>query len=203
MEKNSGSLPRVGATLVARDAQCVCRDRSRPVPAKETMKIFPTVFLIFLMCARSLFADRKYDDIINDCAAEYGLDPSLIKAVIKTESNFNRYCVSSKGAVGLMQLMPSTADILKVKDRTSPEENIRAGSRYLRDMLSLFGGDLSKALAAYNAGPSKVRQHGGIPPYKETRDYVKKVITNRSKFSGSGKIYYYTASDGSVVFFNR
>ncbi len=167
------------------------------------MKILFIAMILFLSVSFLRAADRKYDDIINDCAAEYGLDPSLIKAVIKTESNFNRYCVSSKGAVGLMQLMPSTADILKVKDRTSPEENIRAGSRYLRDMLSLFGGDLSKALAAYNAGPSKVRQHGGIPPYKETRDYVKKVITNRSKFSGSGKIYYYTASDGSVVFFNR
>lgn len=168
------------------------------------MKFFAIISVSFFLVSFPLrAAERKYDDIINNCAAEYGLDPALLKAIIKTESNFDRYCVSAKGAVGLMQLMPATADILKVKNPTSPEENIRAGSRYLRDMLSIFGGDLAHALAAYNAGPSRVRQYGGIPPYKETQNYVRKVISNRARYSVSGKIYHYTAPDGSVVFFNR
>ena len=114
-------------------------------------------------------------DVINRYARFYRLEESLVQAVIKVESNFNPNAVSRKGALGLMQLMPKTAKMLKVKDSLNPEENIRGGSHYLRMMLDQFKGDLDLALAAYNAGPTAVRSYGGIPPYSETIRYVDKV----------------------------
>ncbi len=115
------------------------------------------------------------NDVIKRYADFYRLDEALVQAVIKVESNFNPNAVSRKGALGMMQLMPKTAKMLKVKDTLDPEENIRGGSRYLRMMLDQFKGDLDLALAAYNAGPTAVRSHGGIPPYSETIRYVDKV----------------------------
>jgi soluble lytic murein transglycosylase len=115
--------------------------------------------------------------IISRHAATFRLEEALVRAVIKAESGFNPRAVSKKGALGLMQLMPDTARLLKVRDPLDAEENIRGGSRYLRLMLDEFNGNLDLALAAYNAGPNAVRRHGGIPPYKETRIYVDRVKT--------------------------
>jgi len=117
------------------------------------------------------------DEIISHYAGTYNLEEPLVRAVIKAESNYNPTLVSNKGAVGLMQLMPETARYLRlnVGNLTDPEENIRGGTRYLRMMLDQFGGDLELALAAYNAGPTTVRQYGGIPPYPETQTYVARV----------------------------
>ncbi len=114
-------------------------------------------------------------ELISHYADMFGLDPHLVYAVIKVESNFNPNTVSHKGAQGLMQLIPETAREMEVKNPFNPEENIRGGSRYLRLMLDQFDGDLELALAAYNAGPGSVRRHGGIPPYEETRNYVERV----------------------------
>jgi soluble lytic murein transglycosylase len=115
--------------------------------------------------------------IISRHAATFRLEEALVRAVIKAESGFNPRAVSKKGALGLMQLMPDTARLLKVRDPLDAEENIRGGSRYLRLMLDEFNGNLDLALAAYNAGPNAVRRHGGIPPYEETRIYVDRVKT--------------------------
>lgn len=114
-------------------------------------------------------------DLINHYAVKYRLDPALVKAVIKAESNFDPKAVSHKGALGLMQLMPTTARELNVYNPMEPASNIRGGCHYLRKMLNLFDNNLELALAAYNAGPTAVRRFKGIPPYNETRNYVIRV----------------------------
>ncbi|HOK06207.1 MAG TPA: transglycosylase SLT domain-containing protein [Syntrophales bacterium] len=119
----------------------------------------------------------KYDGLINKAAQKYNVDSALIKAIIKAESNFNHRAVSPKGARGLMQLMPSTAQALQVDDSFHPEDNIEGGTRYLRYLLRLFRGDLPLALAAYNAGENAVIRYNGIPPYRETREYVNRVLS--------------------------
>lgn len=104
------------------------------------------------------------------------LSPALVKAIIKAESNFSRWAVSRKGAVGMMQLMPFTSKRLKVSDPYDPVENIEGGVKYIKELLTTFRGNLVYAVAAYNAGPGAVRKYGGVPPYQETRLYVKKVM---------------------------
>lgn len=115
-------------------------------------------------------------ELIQAVAAEHGIDSALIEAVIQVESNFNRRAVSPKGAQGLMQLMPATIWHFSVKDAYDPRENIGAGVRYLRRLLDRFHGDLTLALAAYNAGERAVLRYKGVPPYRETRAYVAKVM---------------------------
>lgn len=128
---------------------------------------------------------KEFEPIINSCALEYGVDKSLVKAVIQAESGYNPNAVSPKGAAGLMQLMPKTAQGLKVSNSFDPAENIRGGVRYLRFLLDTFKGDVQLALAAYNAGLSKVAKYGGIPPYEETRNYVAKVMSYQRSFSNN------------------
>jgi soluble lytic murein transglycosylase len=124
-----------------------------------------------------------YDGLIGLTAREHRLQPALVKAVIAAESNFDPEAVSRKGAQGLMQLMPETAAALGVADPLQPLENVRAGTRYLRLMIDRYG-DLERALAAYNAGPSAVDRYGGVPPYPETRDYVQRVLAYYRHYHG-------------------
>ncbi len=122
------------------------------------------------------YSSDKYDHYIALAAETYGVSFPLVKAVIKVESNFNPRAVSPKGAQGLMQIMPGTAKILKVYDPFDPWENIMGGTRYLRMLLDRFDGKLKLALAGYNAGPLNVEQYKGVPPFRETQDYVDRVI---------------------------
>ena len=118
----------------------------------------------------------QYAELIHAIAAESGVDPALVKAIIRAESNFNRHAVSRKGAQGLMQLMPGTAGRYAVGNAFDPAENIRGGVRYLRFLQDRFPGQLHLAVAAYNAGENAVLKHNGIPPYAETRQYVARVL---------------------------
>jgi hypothetical protein len=121
---------------------------------------------------------KKFDQIIIGAADKYKIDSALIKAVIKAESNFNHRAVSPVGAQGLMQLMPATASQLQVEDAFHPEKNIEGGTRYLRYLLNIYRGNLTLALAAYNAGEGAVARHKNqIPPYRETQNYVKRVLS--------------------------
>ena len=126
------------------------------------------------------------DALIEQYSAKNGLDSAFVKAVIKQESGFQSDVTSHCGAMGLMQLMPDTANSLGVKDAYDPEQNIAGGTKYLKGLLDRFGGDKSLALAAYNAGPNAVAKYNGIPPYKETQNYVKNIMSMYQKYSTQG-----------------
>jgi soluble lytic murein transglycosylase-like protein len=120
-------------------------------------------------------ARHAYDGIVDEAAQTYDLDPRMIKAVMQTESAFDATAVSRVGALGLMQLMPDVAIELGVSDPLDPRQNIMAGAKYLRRLLDAHNGNVPLALASYNAGPGNVAKYRAIPPFKETRDYVKRV----------------------------
>jgi soluble lytic murein transglycosylase-like protein len=130
---------------------------------------------------------KDYDDIIHKASKRYGVDVSLIKAVIKAESDFDQHAVSSKGAQGLMQLMPGTADAMDVDDPFDAKDNIHGGTRYLSLMLERFQNDMRLALAAYNAGPERVAEYRGVPPYQETRTFIDRVLNYYRQFNSSSK----------------
>jgi len=145
----------------------------------------------------------SYLNIINTACSRFGVDPSLVHAIVKVESDFNPYALSRKGAMGLMQLMPQTADTMNVRNTFSPDENVEGGVKYLRYLLDRYEGNISLALAAYNAGETAVKKWGTIPPFKETQDYVKKIL---QIYNGTGKtfaprytIYIGTGTDGTIL----
>lgn len=140
-----------------------------------------------------------FEHYIQEASAKNQLDPKLVKAVIQQESNFKTNHVSRKGAKGLMQLMPETAKILGVQDLFDPRENIHAGTRYLRTMLEHFHWDIEYALAAYNAGPGAVKKYGAIPPYQETQDYVRKVLTTYRSYLNGTQLVAFMDKKGKLV----
>jgi soluble lytic murein transglycosylase-like protein len=124
----------------------------------------------------------SYDSLVNQSAARYGLDPAILHGLIQQESGFNPSSRSSAGALGLTQLMPSTAASLDVSNPLDPAQSIEGGARYLSQLMSQFGGNTTDALAAYNAGPGAVQRYGGVPPYSETQSYVTKVLGYASSY---------------------
>jgi soluble lytic murein transglycosylase-like protein len=151
-------------------------------------------------------------DLVAETAHKHNIDPALVNAVISTESNWNTAAISSKGALGLMQLVPQTALQYGVYNPFDPTQNVEAGVSYLSNLLERYNGDVPKALAAYNAGPSAVDRWGGVPNYRETRQYVQKVTSSyfqpgserhTSWHAASRPIYRTTTDDGRVVFTNE
>ncbi len=147
-----------------------------------------------------------------EAAERHRVDPALVRAVIQAESNWNPWAVSHKGAQGLMQLVPGTAERFGVADVFNPEQNIDAGVRYLRSLLQRYNGDLTKSIAAYNAGVSAVDRFGGVPRYRETRNYVQKVIDSYFQpdsgrlpdwWNSSHPIYRVVDERGRVIFTNE
>ncbi|HXJ16606.1 MAG TPA: lytic transglycosylase domain-containing protein [Candidatus Polarisedimenticolia bacterium] len=157
--------------------------------------------------------DRRLDRIVSEAAQRHHVDPELVKAVISTESGWNPYAVSRKGAMGLMQLVPATAERFGVGNPYDPAQNVEGGTAYLKSLLDRYNGDLTKSLAAYNAGERAVDQSGGVPAFPETRRYVQKV-TNAYFGSDSGPdsptgihrrrpVRREVEPDGRVVFTNE
>ena len=150
---------------------------------------------------------QRFLPLIEQISAEEGVDVNLVEAIIQVESNFDPRAVSIKNCKGLMQLHPDTARRFGVQDVFDPEENIRAGVAYLRWLLDRFDEDVTRTVAAYNAGENAVTKHGGVPPYKETRDYLQKVgrlysLTHRQSRTPSRQIHRIETGDGRVVYTN-
>ncbi len=181
-----------------------------PKPFKS--KIFAFLGILLLIVLFPLEADaqveprqnKTFDKIIKAVAEKYNLEASLIHSIIRTESDYDPHCVSSKGALGLMQLMPETAKIYGVGNPFEPRDNIEGGVKYIKDLINLYNGRTRFVLAAYNAGQTAVKKYGGIPPYPETRNYIEKVMTSypKSFIKTRTKVYKYQDSSGRVVFTN-
>ncbi len=132
--------------------------------------------------ARAAQASPEIQALIDEAAQRYAVEPALVHAVVRAESAFDHLAVSKAGAMGLMQLMPGTAELVGVRDAFHPQENVDGGVYYLRRMLDRFGNNVPLALAAYNAGPGAVESHGGVPPYAETREYLQRVFRYRQEY---------------------
>jgi hypothetical protein len=153
------------------------KDLSLPAPSALETSV-PATTSALAATTKPVVAKPKIslNEMVNLASAQYSLDPDLVSSVIHAESGFNAHAVSPKGARGLMQLMPQTASKLGVNDSFDPQDNVAGGSRYLRELLERYNFDLVKALAAYNAGPQRVEQYRGVPPFRETRAYVARIV---------------------------
>lgn len=144
----------------------------------------------------------KYDNVVRSIANKYRVEHTLIHSIIRAESNYDRFAVSSKGALGLMQLMPATAIQYGVKNVFDPRENIEGGVKYLKDLIKLYNGNTKLVLAAYNAGQEAVKRYNGIPPYRETRNYISRIMKrfgyDKEYIKGKTVIYKFYDKDGKL-----
>lgn len=179
----------------------VTEHRWKPVPGARTMRAARSAaaevrtLLKPQSTAAEFVSPAQIEEAIETAAARHNVDPNLVRAVIKVESNFNPHAVSPKGAMGLMQLMPATARELNVSNAFDPAQNVDAGVRHLRTLLNNFGGDARLALAAYNAGEGAVLRHRGVPRYAETQNYVKRI----TELYGNGEARSSLRSSGAPV----
>ncbi len=174
-----------GATMyVCKNANGAVQFTNAPTSSScEEMKPNRRSFSVTRTYSPRVVSDpARYDSHIRSASYRYDIDPLLIRAIIRVESDFDRYAVSRTGARGLMQLMPDTARELNVSDSFDPAQNIHGGTRYLRKLMDMFKGDLVLALAAYNAGPTLVKKINRIPQIPETRNYVKKVLVHYKQY---------------------
>jgi len=184
-------------------------------PSRADIRTVPGFSGRVMAAMKSDLPVTRFDPTIRILASRYDLDPDLIKAVAYAESAFKPDAVSPKGAVGLMQLMPATAAMYGVTNLTDPDQNLKAGAQHLRTLMDEFNGDLTLVLAAYNAGSGAVRRSGGVPAYRETRNYVRKVrerlgepVSRRAAAmpvapaANSSRIRRITDSDGTVRYTN-
>ena len=163
-------------------------------------------FPVLLQAAPGARPDLKqqYDPIVQTYAKRFSVDADLIHSIIRAESNYDSRAISPKGAVGLMQLMPATAAQYGVQDRFNPDENIKGGVKYLKDLIKLFNGNTAKVLAAYNAGQEALKKFNGIPPYAETVEYIRRVMASYSHpfIRGGIPIRRFVDGSGQHVFTN-
>ena len=144
----------------------------------ETLKVVPPTDFKYQLQEPTKASKVQIQDMVTNACAKYNIEPKLVMALIQQESGFNQNAISKAGAQGLMQLMPATAKSLGVTNAFNPQENIEGGVRYLKGLLDRFNGNKILALAAYNAGPNAVTKHNGVPTYKETQNYVRKIMKN-------------------------
>jgi soluble lytic murein transglycosylase-like protein len=180
---------------------------NRRVVMITVVGLFLTVSFSALPAAgssRSQELKQQYDPIVQACARQFNVPADLIHSIIRAESAYDSGAVSPKGAVGLMQLMPETATQYGVSNLFDPSDNIKGGVKYLKDMIKLFNGDTAKVLAAYNAGQEALKKFNGIPPYAETREYIRRVMATYSKpyISGGLPIRKFVDASGQHVFTN-
>lgn len=173
----------MGLVTSVTDLEAAGLKNSRALQTKKSDGDFQTVFQ-----TKYQNMPESMDSIFEEASAKYGVSSNLLKVVAKAESNFNPNAVSKAGAIGVMQLMPATARSLGVSDPYDARQNIMGGAKYLKENLERFDGNVSLALAAYNAGPNSVQKYGGIPPYKETQNYVKTVTSYMGTPIHTGKM---------------
>jgi soluble lytic murein transglycosylase-like protein len=154
--------------------------------------------------SRSQELKEQYDPIIQACARQFNVPADLIHSIIRAESAYDCRAVSPKGAAGLMQLMPETAAQYGVADRFDPSDNIKGGVKFLKDLIKLFNGRTAEVVAAYNAGQEALKKYRGIPPYAETREYIRRVMASYSRpyISGGVPIRKFVDASGQHVFTN-
>jgi soluble lytic murein transglycosylase-like protein len=144
----------------------------------------------------------EYNELIQNIGQKYRVEHTLIHSIIRAESDYDRFAVSSKGALGLMQLMPATAIQYGVKNVFDPRENIEGGVKYIKDLIKLYNGRTDLVLAAYNAGQEAVKKYNGIPPYRETRNYISKIMKrfgyDKEYIKGKTVIYKFYDKDGKL-----
>jgi soluble lytic murein transglycosylase-like protein len=174
--------------------------------AKKTVcSGMPILFMISLLMLSAYSHSQlkaEYDGLVMNIAQKYRVEHTLIHSIIRAESNYDRFAVSPKGALGLMQLMPSTAIQYGVKNVFDPRENIEGGVKYLKDLIKLYNGKTDLVLAAYNAGQEAVRKFNGIPPYRETRNYISKIMKrfgyDKEYIKGKTVIYKFYDKNGKL-----
>ena len=190
--------PTLTAMRAARNAAADVKRLLGAAPARRTGQ--PLVDPDISPDNRELIGSRaitsaELDKIIADAAERHNVDANLVRAVVKVESNFNPSARSRKGAMGLMQLMPATARNLNVSDPYDPQQNVDAGVRHLKQLLDIYNGDLNRSLAAYNAGAGAVDRSNGVPPYAETRNYVRKI----KSLYGAGDMHLLTGPSSAPI----